>query len=108
MLELWAQVVTGGELGSDGRFVPWDQPTWAAKQRELAAMKRPYADFPFPGWVAEDPHQWHLIRAHEMPQNQAREDRISKWLRLSGRTRPKLEPDTWRTPEVAPPPREKK
>jgi serine/threonine protein kinase len=105
MLELWAQVVVGGELGPEGSFQPWDQPTWAAKQKELAAMKPPYADFPFPGWVAQDPHQWLLIRAHEMPQNQARADRIREWRRLTGRTRPEPEPDTWRTKETLPPPR---
>jgi hypothetical protein len=105
MIELWAQVVVGGELGPDGGFQSWDQPTWAAKQRELAAMKPPYADFPFPGWVAQDPHQWHLIRAHEMPQNQTRADRIREWRRLTGRTRREPEPDTWRTKETLPPPR---
>lgn len=49
LLEFWAKVVVGGELSPEGTFQAWDQTTWAAEQRELAAAKPPYADFSFPG-----------------------------------------------------------
>ncbi|MDX2035916.1 MAG: serine/threonine-protein kinase [Isosphaeraceae bacterium] len=109
MLELWAQLVTGGELGSDGRFQPWDEPTWLEKQRELAAMKPPYADFPFPGWAATEPHLWYRIQSNMIEHGSQREKLREEWRRRSGRVRPKPEPDSWRTPgpatEPAPPPR---
>jgi hypothetical protein len=110
MLELWAQVVVGGELTSDGRFQPWDQPTWVAKQKELAAMKPPYPDFPFPGWAATEPNLWYRIRANMQKPNSHEYTRLTdEWRRRSGRVRPKPEADTWRTPrpvaEPAPPPR---
>jgi hypothetical protein len=108
MLELWVQVVTGGELGSDGRFEAWDEPTWAAKQKQLAAMPPPYADFPFPGWAATEPNLWYRIQANRST-GKEREKLIDEWRRRSGRVRPKPEPDTWRTLgtvlELAPPPR---
>jgi len=107
MLELWAQVVVGGELTREDTFQPWDQPTWAAKQRQLAAMKPPYADFPFPGWAANEPHLWYRIRANE-PTAGSRDKYLKEWQRLTERTRPDLGPDTWRTPEVASMPEEPK
>jgi WD40 repeat protein len=107
MVELWAQVVVGGEISADGTFEPWDQPTWTTKQQELAAMKPPYADFPFPGWAATEPHLWYRIRANE-PTAGSRDKYLKEWQRLTGRTRPDLGPDTWRTPEVAPMPEEPK
>ena len=58
MLELWAQVAVRGELGSDGEFVKWDEPTWERKRQELAAKPAPYPDFPFPGHVATDKLHW--------------------------------------------------
>jgi hypothetical protein len=112
MLELWAQVVVGGELNLEGSFQPWDEPTLTAKQKELAAMKPPYADFPFPGWAATEPHLWWRVRANELNEGKEQDKLIDEWRRRSGRIRPKPEPDTWRTPEpkreVAPMPREKK
>jgi serine/threonine protein kinase len=102
LLELWAQVVVGGELGEDGTFENWDQPTWAAKQRELAAVKPPYTDFPFPGWAASEPHLWHRIRASALTDVNESDKFLREWKRLTGRTRPDLDPDTWRTPELAP------
>ena len=98
MLDLWAQVVTGGELAADGRFEVWDESTWQAKQKELAAMKPPYEDFPFPGWVATEPHLWWRIKAHMTQNNGERNKLLDEWRRRSGRARPELEPDTWRTP----------
>ncbi len=101
MLELWAQVVTGGELATDGRFEVWDEPTWQAKQKELAAMKPPYEDFPFPGWVASKPHLWWHIRAFMTQNYEERNKLLDEWRRRSGRSRPEPEPDTWRTPGPA-------
>jgi serine/threonine protein kinase len=105
MLELWAQLVVGGELTPEGTFQPWDQPTWVAKQRELAAMNPPNADIPFPGWVAHEPNLCHFVRA-TVTQNAAERNKLlDEWWRLTGRKRPKPEPDTWRTKETLPPPR---
>lgn len=98
MLELWAQVVTGGELATDGRFEAWDEPTWQAKQKELAAMKPPHEDLPFPGWVASEPHLWWHIRAFTTQNYEERNKLLEEWRHRSGRTRPEPEPDTWRTP----------
>jgi hypothetical protein len=102
ILELWAQLVVGGELGSDGVFQAWDQPTWAAKQKELSAMKPPYGDFPFPGWAATEPNLWYLIQANMASNDAEREQLLGEWRRRTGRIQYQLEPDTWRTPEVAP------
>lgn len=98
MLELWAKVVTGGQLTTDGRFEAWDESTWQAKQRELAAMKTPYEDFPFPGWVATEPHLWWRIKAYMSQNNEERSKLLGEWRRRSGRIRPAPGPDTWRTP----------
>lgn len=100
MLELWVQVVTGGELGTDGRFVPRDQPTWAAKQKELAAMKPPYPDFPFPGWAATEPNLWYRIQANRTTGNK-REKLLDEWRRRTGRVHPHDVDDPWRTPGPA-------
>lgn len=102
MLELWAQVVTGGELGTDGRFLPWDEPTWAAKQKQLAAMKPPYDDYPFPGWVTQEPHLWWWVQTRHLNGGGKEWDRLmDEWRRRSGRTIPDLGPDSWRTPRPA-------
>jgi hypothetical protein len=108
MLELWAQVVTGGELeGDPGLFEAWDEPTWQAKQKELAAMKPPYADFPFPGFVATEPHLWWHIQGRKRLMKSDEYDKhlynefiklSHEWRRRSGRSHPEPEPDTWRTP----------
>jgi hypothetical protein len=98
MLELWAQVVTGGELTADGRFEAWDEPTWQAKQSELAAMTPPCKDFPFPGWVTTEPHLWWRIRANVTENSEERKQLLDEWRQRSGRVRPEPEPDTWRTP----------
>jgi serine/threonine protein kinase len=100
MLELWVQVVTGGELGTDGRFQPWDEPTWAAKQKQLAAMKPPYADFPFPGWAATEPNLWYRIQANRTT-GQERENLLDEWRRRTGRVHPHDVKDPWRTPGPA-------
>jgi serine/threonine protein kinase len=102
LLELWAGVVAGGELGPDGRFQPWDQPTWAAKQRELAAAKPPYPDFPFPGWAAAEPDLWYFVRAYQL---RGDDTLLSDWRRRTAGPRPAPGPDPWRTTEPAPPPR---
>ncbi len=107
LVELWAQVVVGGELSPEGTFQPWDQPTWAAKQRELAAAKPPYADFPFPGWAATEPNLWYRIRANGMKAGRERDKLLEAWQRTQPPP-PDPGPDKWRTPEIIPPPRESK
>jgi len=57
-LELWAQVAVCGELGPDGGFQPWDEPTWEQHRQELAALPSLSADVPFPGYVAHDGQHW--------------------------------------------------
>ena len=107
LVELWAEIVVGGQLTPEGTFQPWDQPTWATKQMQLAAMKPPYPDFPFPGWAATEPNLWYRIRANQLKAGVERDKLIEQWRRTQP-PRPDLGPDTWRTPEVAPPTREKK
>ena len=109
LLDLWAHIVVGGEISPEGSFQPWDQPTWAAKQRELAAMKPPHTDFPFPGWAATAPHLWFRIRYRELPYGNNQAFRLAdEYRRLTERNRPDPEPDTWRTTLVAPMAEEKK
>jgi hypothetical protein len=104
MLELWAQVIVGGELDEADVFQPWDLPMWETKQRELAAMKPPYADFPFPGWAATEPNLWYRIRATEVNIGKDRTlSHFEEWQRRTGRRRfVREDDDTWRTPELAP------
>lgn len=108
LIELWAQVVVGGELSPEGLFQPWDQPTWAAKQKALAAAKSPYEDFPFPGWAAQEPNLWFFIRAGDRTSGPDHEIPIAEFNRRTNRVRPDLGPDLWRTPELAPMPEEPK
>ncbi len=100
-------LVDSPTLSPEGTFQPWDQPTWAAKQRQLATANPPYPDFPFPG-LAADPHVWNLVRVKQLRQDTERDKYLKEWQRLTGRTRPDLGPDTWRTPEVARKPEPKK
>ncbi|MCY2984181.1 MAG: serine/threonine-protein kinase [Planctomycetota bacterium] len=104
MLELWAKVIVGGELDEADVFQPWDLPTWATKQQELAAMKQPYADFPFPGWAATEPNLWYRIRATEV--DLGKDPRIpyfQEWQSRTGRRRfLREDDDTWRTPGPVP------
>ena len=58
LIELWAQVVVCGELDDSEGFKKWDEPPWEMKRQELAAMRAPYPDFPFPGHVAVDRLHW--------------------------------------------------
>jgi serine/threonine protein kinase/WD40 repeat protein len=64
VLELWAQVVVRGEIGPDGQFARWDEPTWEGKRQQLAARPAPDPSFPFPGQVAVDRLHW-LRREYE-------------------------------------------
>jgi hypothetical protein len=58
LLQLWAQVAVRGELGAEGEFVKWDEPTWEKKRQALAAVPAPHPDLPFPGYVATDKLHW--------------------------------------------------
>jgi serine/threonine protein kinase len=57
VLELWAKVAVRGELGPDGGFVPWDEPTWERHRQELATRTQD-PRIPFPGHVAGDRSYW--------------------------------------------------
>jgi hypothetical protein len=111
VLELWAQVAVRGEIGPDGNFVKWDEPTWERKRQELAAHPAPSPDFPFPGHVAHDRLHWlrsefddaddrsdrrplarELLRRAEALGDRAEAVRWREWLRRNDR-------------EPAPPPR---
>jgi hypothetical protein len=58
LLQLWLQVAVRGELGPDGSFIAWDEPTWERHRKELAARPAPRADVPFPGYLATDTLHW--------------------------------------------------
>jgi serine/threonine protein kinase len=102
LLELWVQVAVAGELGSDGQFQSWDEPTWEAKRQKITAAKPPYSDFPFPGWVVTQPHYWWKAQAKAMGDTSAGDRFHAEWRRRTGRET-KVEPDTWRTPGPAQP-----
>ena len=114
LLQLWAQVAVRGELGSDGTFVKWDEPTWERKRQELATVPVPNPNLPFPGYVATDKLHW--LRAEYTDANTVVDKlRFSNELlhrsELSGE---RNEAFRWRTeidrltPAIAPPPREVK
>lgn len=65
LLELWAQVAVRGELGDEGQFVKWDEPTWEQKRQELAAVPAPNPALPFPGYVATDKLHWLRQEYHD-------------------------------------------
>ena len=67
-----------GELGPDGTFVAWDEAMWERKRQELAAMPAPYADFPFPGYLAKDRLHWLRQEYENAPE--ADKPRIKKQL----------------------------
>jgi hypothetical protein len=114
LLELWAQVAVRGELGADGRFAKWDEPTWEKKRQELAARPAPWPDFPFPGHVAADKLHW--LRA-EFGEAKTEADKLGlarELLRRAEEAGDRAEAVRWRAevsrmaPDVAPLPREVK
>lgn len=56
LLEAWIQVALRGEIGPDGTFVAWDEPTWEGKRQALSSRSRP--DLPLPGHLAGDRLYW--------------------------------------------------
>ena len=78
LLELWAQVAVRGEIGPDGEFVKWNEPTWEKKRQELAAIPTPSPDLPFPGYVATDKLHW--LRAEYSSAREADKLRLAKQL----------------------------
>jgi WD40 repeat protein len=109
-LELWAQVAVRGELGPDGEFVKWDEPTWQRKWQELAAVPPPDPAFPFPGHLARDPLHW-LREEFEAAADADELPLVRELLRRSEASGDRPEANRWRrelrklVPEVAPPPR---
>jgi serine/threonine protein kinase len=78
LLVLWLRVVLRGELGPDGAFVKWDEPTWEQKRQELAARPAPTADLPFPGHVANDRLHW--LRGEFEAAGESEKPRLAKQL----------------------------
>jgi serine/threonine protein kinase len=78
LLELWAQVAVRGEIGPEGSFVNWTEPTWERKRQELAARPAPSPDFPFPGHVAADRLHW--LRKEYESASAADKSRLAKEL----------------------------
>ncbi len=68
-----------GELGPDGEFVPWNEPTWEKKRQELAAIPAPRPDLPFPGYVATDRLHW-LRSEYNAAANDVDKHRLAKEL----------------------------
>jgi hypothetical protein len=95
LLELWIKVVLRGELGSDGAYVKWDEPTWEKKRQELATKKAPIADFPFPGHVTTDRLHW--LRAEFEAAEDANKPRLAKQLLARAEAAgDKIEANRWR------------
>ena len=109
-IELWAQVAVRGELGPEGEFVPWNEPTWEKKRQELAAVPPPYPDFPFPGHLARDPLHW-LRKEFEAAADAAKLPLARELLRRAEASGNQPEATRWRreiaqrVPEIAPMPR---
>ena len=109
-LELWAQVAVRGELGPDGGFVKWDEPTWKRKWQQLAAVPPPDPAFPFPGHLARDPLHW-LRQEFEAAADAAKLPLARELLRRAEAAGDQPEAARWRrevasrVPEVAPMPR---
>jgi hypothetical protein len=75
LIELWSQVAVRGYLNEEGAFVNWSEEAWENKRQEVATVKPPIADFPFPGYVASDKFHW--LRAEL---NEAKMDAEKLWL----------------------------
>jgi eukaryotic-like serine/threonine-protein kinase len=104
LLELWAQVAVRGELGPEGEFVKWNEPTWEKKREELAAKPAPYPDFPFPGRVATDRLHW-LRQEYESASDANKPGLAKQLLDRAEATGDKAEVVHWRailTPKPSP------
>ena len=110
LLELWAQVAVRGEIGEDGTFVKWDEPTWERKRQELAAQPVPWPAFPFPGHVAADRLHWLRAKFLATDDEVAEKRRLlDELIRRAEEIGDKNEATRWRAerakqPEPAPPP----
>jgi hypothetical protein len=78
LLKLWAQVAVRGELDEEGVFKKWNEETWEKKRQELASEPAPYADFPFPGYVAQDRLHW--LRKEYEAASEAEQPRLARQL----------------------------
>lgn len=96
LIQLWAQVAVRGELGLDGEFVKWDEPTWEKKRQELAAIPPPHADLPFPGYVAQDKLHW-LRAEYEAASEMHKLQLATELLRRAEATGNNIEAVRWRT-----------
>jgi hypothetical protein len=96
VLQLWAQVAVRGELDVGGQFKKWDHATWEKKRQELAAVKPPFPDFPFPGYVATDKLHWLRAEYGEAKTDAAKLDIAKELLRRAESARDTHETDHWR------------
>jgi len=111
LLGLWAQVAVRGELGPDNSFVKWDEATWERKRQELAAKPAPFADFPFPGYVATDRLHWWRAEYDEATTDADKRRLAVELLRRAESIGDRAEAARWRDElerPLAPPPREAK
>ncbi len=83
LLELWAKVAVRGEIGPNGNFARWDEPTWDRKRQELASRPMSSLRFPFPGHVATDRLHW--LRS-EFDDAEAEADKLHLARQLLGRS----------------------
>ena len=95
LLELWAQVAVRGELGPDGAFVPWNEPTWEKKRQELAARPVPRVDVPFPGHVATSRLHW-LQQEYRTAKDDEKPRLAQELLRLAEALGDRTEASRWR------------
>jgi WD40 repeat protein len=100
LLELWAQVAVRGHLDDQGTFVKWDEPTWEKKRQELAAKPAPYADFPFPGYLAMDKLHWLRAEFDEAVTDADKLRIVRKLLRRCEAAGDRVEAVRWRAEET--------
>lgn len=68
-LELWAKVLTRGQLNPVSGFLePLDEATWERNRQELLRRAKPAGEFPFPGPFATDRLFW--VRKHDLQQHE--------------------------------------
>ena len=69
VLELWAKVVTRGQLNPiSGFFEEHDEPAWERNRQELLRRAKPVGEFPFPGAFVGDRLYW--LRKQDIKNNE--------------------------------------
>lgn len=93
LLEDWLRLAFRGEIGPDGAFVPWDEPTWDRRRQALAT--RPVAP-PLPGHLANDPLHWLRREYTEAPYGPGRDRLAAELLRRAEALGDRAEAARWR------------